>query len=110
VEHVAPIQYAIRLLVTSRSRLLELDDVRKLVKPFDPVSLTYPWTHSDPAVDRLHDAVARIVGVTIAASRTEIFAGVRDAVDVGGDTTIPRHLPILPSRASIPYLTEPWYC
>jgi radical SAM superfamily enzyme YgiQ (UPF0313 family) len=110
VEHVAPIQYAIRLLVTSRSRLLELDDIRTLVKPFDPVSLTYPWTHPDPAVDQLHDAVSRIVGVTITASRPEIFARVRDAAEAGGDTTIRRHLPILPSRASIPYLTEPWYC
>ncbi|MEX1127567.1 MAG: CUAEP/CCAEP-tail radical SAM protein [Vicinamibacterales bacterium] len=110
VEHVAPIQYAIRLLVTSRSRLLELDDIRTLVKPFDPVSLTYPWTHADPAVDRLHDAVARIVGVTITASRAEIFARVRDAAHAGADATIRRHLPILPSRASIPYLTEPWYC
>jgi radical SAM superfamily enzyme YgiQ (UPF0313 family) len=110
VEHVAPIQYAIRLLVTSRSRLLELDDMRKLVKPFDPVSLTYPWIHPDPAVDRLHDAVSRIVGVTITSSRPEIFARVREAAHAGAVTTIRRHLPILPSRASIPYLTEPWYC
>jgi radical SAM superfamily enzyme YgiQ (UPF0313 family) len=109
-EHVAPIQYAIRLLVTSRSRLLELDDIRTLVQPFDPVSLTYPWTHPDPAVDRLHDAVSRIAGVTVTASRPEIFARVRDAAHAGADTTIRRHLPILPSRASIPYLTEPWYC
>jgi radical SAM superfamily enzyme YgiQ (UPF0313 family) len=110
VEHVAPIQYAIRLLVTSQSRLLELDDMRTLVKPFDPVSLTYPWTHPDPAVDRLHDAVARIVGVTLTASRSEVFSRVRDAAHAGGDSAIRRYLPILPSRASIPYLTEPWYC
>jgi len=110
VEHVSPIQYAIRLLVTSRSRLLELDDIRTLVKAFDPVSLTYPWAHPDPAVDRLHDAVSRIVGVTITASRPEMFSRVRDAAEAGGDTAIRRHLPILPSRASIPYLTEPWYC
>src|SRR5688500_16485232 len=110
VEHVSPIQYAIRLLVTSRSRLLELDDIRTLVKAFDPVSLTYPWAHPDPAVDRLHDAVSRIVGVTITASRPEMFSRVRDAAEAGGDTAIRRHLPILLSRASIPYLTEPWYC
>ena len=109
VEHVAPIQYAIRLLVTHRSRLLELDDIRALVQPFDPVSLTYPWTHRDPRVDRLHETVAGIVGVRMNAPRAEVFARVWDAAHADAET-VRRHLPVLPSRASIPYLTEPWYC
>ena len=49
VEHVAPIQLAIRLLVTEGSRLLELPEVRDLVRPFDSVTMTYPWRHPDPA-------------------------------------------------------------
>ncbi|CAN5656863.1 CUAEP/CCAEP-tail radical SAM protein [soil metagenome] len=110
VEHVAPIQYAIRLLVTNKSRLLELDDIRRLVQPFDPVSLTYPWTHPDPRVDRLHHIVSGIVGVRITAPRTEIFAQVWGAAHAGEESLLRRQLPVLPSRASIPYLTEPWYC
>ena len=35
VEHVAPIQLAIRLLVTARSALLELPDIRAAIGPFD---------------------------------------------------------------------------
>ena len=42
VEHVSPIQLAIRLLVTEGSRLLELPDVRAVIGAFNPRSLTYP--------------------------------------------------------------------
>src|SRR5688572_19618867 len=36
IEHVAPVQWSIRLLVTWQSRLLELPDIVALVGPFDP--------------------------------------------------------------------------
>ena len=112
VEHVAPIQLAIRLLVTSRSRLLDLDDVRRIVRPFDPVSLTYPWAHPDPSVDALHDTVSRIVGVRLNAPRADVFSRVWDAAHLHARLEAPprRDLPVLPSRATVPYLTEPWYC
>ena len=110
VEHVAPIQYAIRLLVTDRSRLLELDDVRRIVKPFDPVSLTYPWLHGDGRVDRLHAEVSTIVGVRTHAPRREVFDRIWQVAHTGADAPVRRTQPILPARASIPYLTEPWYC
>jgi radical SAM superfamily enzyme YgiQ (UPF0313 family) len=110
VEHVAPIQYAIRLLVTDKSRLLELDDIKRLVKRFDPVSLTYPWLHADPRVDRLHAAVSTIVGVQTAAPRGEVFARVWDAAHADAQIPLFRQHTVLPARASIPYLTEPWYC
>ncbi len=110
VEHVAPIQYAIRLLVTDKSRLLELDDIRRLVKRFDAVSLTYPWVHEDPRVDRLHATVSAIVGVQTNAPRAEVFARVWEAAYADAQTLLRRQQPVLPARASIPYLTEPWYC
>jgi radical SAM superfamily enzyme YgiQ (UPF0313 family) len=112
VENVAPIQLAIRLLVTSRSRLLELDDIKGIVNPFDPVTLTYPWRHPDPRVDSLHDAVSKIVGVRMNASRGEVFARVWDAAHrhAGVEPPTRRELPVLAARATVPYLTEPWYC
>ena len=110
VEHVAPIQYAIRLLVTDRSRLLELEDIKQLVRRFDPVSLTYPWIHADPRVDRLHAQVSTIVGVRTSAARQEVFDRVWEAAHAEAETPLYRQQPVLPSRASIPYLTEPWYC
>ena len=109
VEHVAPIQFAIRLLVTQGSRLLELEDVRALATRFDPVSLTYPWIHPDPAVDALHREVSQLVGVRLNAPRAEVFAKIWAAAHVqAGLATV--DLPLLVARAAIPYLTEPWYC
>ena len=110
VQHVAPIQYAIRLLVTDKSRLLELDDITRLVKRFDAVSLTYLWVHADPRVDRLHATVSAIVGVQTKAPRAEVFARVWEAAYGEAQTALHRQQPVLPARASIPYLTEPWYC
>jgi hypothetical protein len=109
VEHVAPIQLALRLLIPSGSPLLDLDDVRGIAGAFDPRSLTYPWSHADPVVDALHDAVAGLVGARVHATRTSVFREVRELTD--------RHLgrpgqtrePLL-ARAAVPYLDEPWYC
>ena len=109
VEHVAPIQLAIRLLVPAGSRLLEREDVRGWVRAFDPASLVHPWTHPDPAVDALqarvhagvHDAAA--AGVDRATAFARVWRVAHDeceAVRSGNDFR----------RAPVPYLTEPWYC
>ena len=110
VEHVAPIQYAIRLLVPQGSRMLELAEMRAVAGAFDPVSLTHPWRHPDPAVDALQDRVARLVGVRLNAPRREVFDRVWEEAHAAG-TVIPpaRRTPPL-VRATVPYLNEPWYC
>ena len=109
-ESVAPIQLAIRLLVTAESKLLELPDVLSLVDPFDPQSLTYPWRHPDPRVDDLQRAVMQVVAAAASGSRSQVFdrlwsvaKGVRplESVDVKGSD---------PFRCSQPYMTEGWYC
>jgi tRNA A37 methylthiotransferase MiaB len=79
-EHVAPIQLAIRLLITNGSPLLELPDIQAVVDEFDPASLTWPWRHRDPRVDALQQSVMRDVMAK---------SGVRRAV---------------------PHMTEAWYC
>lgn len=112
VEQVASIQLAIRLLVTDRSRLLELPDVQRLVRSFDPVTLTYPWSHPDPRVDRLHDEVSKIVGVRLNAPRAQVFAQIWDAAHQHATASAPARMAAEPliARCAIPYLTEPWYC
>ena len=109
VEQVAPIQLAIRLLVTEGSRLLELGDVRSVIQPFDPSSLTYPWQHRDRRVDDLQRAVMTHVGVSLRAPRAEIFDRVWTLAHEAAGLDAARRPP-LPSRATIPYLNEPWYC
>ncbi len=78
--HVAPVQLAIRLLVTWQSRLLELPDIQAVIGPFDPKTLTYPWQHPDPRVDDLQRTMMELANA-------------------------PRM-----SRSAIPYMNEPWYC
>ena len=41
VDHVPPIQLAIRLLIPEGSKLLELDEVKAVVADFDPATLAY---------------------------------------------------------------------
>jgi hypothetical protein len=110
VEHVSPIQLAIRLLIPQGSRMLELEEVRRVTAAFDARSLTYPWKHTDPAVDALQADLTELVGVKLSSSRRDVFAGVWDlAHDRAGMRAMRREAPLV-SRAAIPYLNEPWYC
>jgi radical SAM superfamily enzyme YgiQ (UPF0313 family) len=104
---VAPVQLAIRLLIPEGSLLLELPEVRDLVEPFDASGLCYPWKNADPAVDELcrsiHAAIQR--GDKRKTARQDIFREIWDLAGAGGWLDAP-----MASRATIPYLTEPWYC
>ncbi len=114
VENVAPVQLAIRLLIPSRSRLLGLLEVREFIGEFDSASLAYPWKHPDARVDELQRRVeARVQRLTAAGlGRRQIFDDVRRLARqfTAGDTSLPPLPAALPSRATVPYLTEPWYC
>ena len=106
---VAPIQYAIRLLVPDGSLMLELDDMRRAIERFDGRSLTHVWRHPDPRVDALQREVERFVGSRLASPREAMFGRIwaiaHDAAGIPAPTLEP-----LPSRATVPYLNEPWYC
>ncbi len=111
VDHVAPIQFTIRLLIPEGSRLLELDDIRHTVGPFDPRTLTYPWIHADPRVDRLQQSLAELVGRRLNASRRELFEEIWQRAYDSTELQRPlRQDPGLLPRATVPYLNEPWYC
>jgi radical SAM superfamily enzyme YgiQ (UPF0313 family) len=110
VDHVAPIQLAIRLLIPQASRMLELDEIRAVTGPFDAASLTYPWSHPDPRVDILQAELTRIVGLKPTASRREVFARVWDEAHARARVRFIRRQPSLVARAAVPYLNEPWYC
>ncbi len=114
VNEVAPIQLAIRLLVTAESALLELPDVRAGVDPFDPQSLTWPWRHRDPRVDALQRDVMRMVSERSNASRAETFDAIAARVEGrspegGRSARMGRALSDPPAQVP-PHLTEAWYC
>jgi len=101
------------LLIPAGSRLLELDEIRRGVDDFDEAALVYPWRHVDPRVDRLCEQIQGIVhsGEQMKRSRAQIFERIEDAAFAVADGGITRSaLPVLASRAAVPYLNEPWYC
>jgi radical SAM superfamily enzyme YgiQ (UPF0313 family) len=112
VDAVAPIQYGIKLLIPEGSLLLELPEVDDLVDPFDAESLSYPWAHPDPDVDRLQEAVMAVVRHTHEEERRVLFDRVRAvAAEFGATTSSGRGADAeVPALATIPYMTEPWYC
>ena len=109
--HVAPVQWSIRLLVTWGSRLLELDEIRTGVGPFDAKTLTYPWQHRDARVDALQRQVMAAAASTT-SSRAAVFETARELAHLArGQVKTSRPIDlVLPSRSAIPYMNEPWYC
>jgi len=126
-EDVAPVQLGIRLLVTADSALLELDEIREGVEPFDPASLTWPWRHREAAVDQLQAAVMRVVASMNGATRRDVFDAI--AALARGDAAAIRLKPSASAEGSgetrrsfsgggdsatapgpPPHLTEAWYC
>ena len=109
VDHVAPIQLAIRLLIPNGSRLLELEEVRRLASQFDPKTLSYRWLHPDPRVDALQNDVAAVVGRRLTNHRRETFAAISAlAHDRAGLKYVPT--PAFEVSKPVPYGDEPWYC
>ena len=111
-ENVAPIQLGIRLLIPEGSRLLELEEVRRLVESFDPQSLVYPWKHADARLDELSETVQALAaeGDRRKESRSVVFQRIwKAAHDAAGLETPNIQQPKL-SGAAVPFLSEPWYC
>ena len=105
VESTAPVQLALRLLVTQNSRLLELPDLLAMIGEFDEKGLVYPWKHPNPEMD----ALASCLFLTVSRrqdqnkSRAEIFGEIWELVMRSPPPDLPQQLPV-------PHLDEPWYC
>ncbi len=104
VEHVAPVQLALRLLIPRGSRMLELAEVQAAILAFDEPALLYRWQHPDPAVDMLAAQAMRIAAAR--GSRREIFSRLWNLVS---DRPLPENFPLLPA-VPIPHMDEPWFC
>lgn len=121
VEHVDPIQYAIRLLVPPNSALLDDPDGREWLGPLDEEALSYTWRHPDPRMDTLQREVQALV--ERAANQREpitaTFAAIRRLAVERLDAREPALVgagisdttgTVRRSRRPIPHLSEPWFC
>jgi len=113
VEAVAPIQLAIRLLIPAGSKLLELDEMRRLVGPFDAKALVHPWKNSNPAVEALCEELQEIAAASeqLKRSRTATFERMWRAAKLAAHQVAEeKSTSARPSRATVPFLNEPWFC
>jgi len=117
VDHVAPVQYAIRLLVTPTSELLKLEALPPLVGELDSAGLVRPWAHADPRVDKLQTQVLEAVHQARHrnATRREVFCRVWKLALESCDQSTAESLDLAAieqatPKITVPYLTEPWYC
>lgn len=110
VDHVDPIQLAIRLLLPPGSALLAEVRGEPWLGPLVAADFGYAWAHPDARVDALHQEVTRAVE-----------AGTARGDDAGAVVTAVRALahqacglpapgPSAGARAFVPHLTEPWFC
>lgn len=110
VDHVDPIQMAIRLLIPPGSALLRRDRPRPWLRELVREEFGWRWEHPDPRMDRLHREVSAVVeaGAAAGADAGVTFARIRElAYEAAGRVAPPA--PARPRRF-VPRLTEPWFC
>ncbi len=121
VDHVQPVQYALRLLLPPGSPLIAPIDAEGMLDGFDVEGLTYRWRNPDASVDDLQRRIAAIVAeaasvdgegtpvddaATFARIRSEAMAAAQlPAVPAGGGVA---HASA--ERRFVPRLTEAWFC
>ncbi len=114
IDRVDPVQYSLRLLVPPGSLLLQSPAMGSHLGALEQETFSYRWTHPDPRMDRLQEAVA--AAVTAAAERGEDAAATFDRVRALADEVAeePPHPSVAarldPGRPRPPRLTEPWFC
>jgi hypothetical protein len=116
VENVPPVQLTIRLLIPAGSRLLEITDLYGIeLGEFEPELLMYPWRNPDPRVDELQRELEEMVQRENkkGTGRGDVFAEAWKLTQRARGADLEEPVPAMPpmaARATIPYLTEPWYC
>jgi len=112
IENVTPVQLGIRLLIPEASRMPELEEVRRLVGPFDPQSLAYPWKNAEPRVDALSETVQEIAAAAERQkeSRPATFERIWKAAHAVAGLLAPPITMSTQSQPGVPFLSEPWYC
>jgi radical SAM superfamily enzyme YgiQ (UPF0313 family) len=115
VEHVQPVQYAIRLLLPPGSPLVPRLESEGRLGRFDDEALTYTWESTDPRLDALQRELAGIVESAACTScdaepPVETFRKAKAAAlrRLEGSE---RPVEVAPQPARVvPGLTEAWFC
>jgi radical SAM superfamily enzyme YgiQ (UPF0313 family) len=120
VDCIDPVQYSVRLLVPPGSALLTPPGIypapiSEFIRELDQTNFQWRWTHPDPRMDPLQQAVTKIVeeGAKTGEDSERIFFRLWELVyDTAGLTfsSLNKTASIIPDRVRPPRMTEPWFC
>ena len=110
IDHVDPVQYAIRLLIPPHSWLAEHPATLPHRGELDEAAFSYRWTHPDPRMDQLQKDVARLVDRDAQASEDTAATFFRVMELAHGRQPESAVCTLAPDRARAPRLSESWFC
>jgi radical SAM superfamily enzyme YgiQ (UPF0313 family) len=110
IDHVDPVQYAIRLLIPPGSYLLDRPAMKPYLGHLDQASFSYRWTHPDPRMDRLHKEVSKLVETDTEAGEDPSATFYRIWALADSRRTAELFSPLPRDRVRAPRLSEPWFC
>lgn len=108
VDHLEPIQLAIRLLIPPGSALLETQASAPWLGELDAADFGYRWRHPDPRMDILFDNVSAQVERDAEGDPAASILAIRAlAYAAAGREPSPIDPP---ARRFVPHLSESWFC
>ena len=108
IDHIEPVQLAVRLLIPPGSAVLWRDEARPWLGELVAPELGYRWQHPDPRMDDLFRQVSAALETDPDADAGAQIESVRRlAYAVAGRAAPP--LPV-PARRFVPRMSESWFC
>jgi radical SAM superfamily enzyme YgiQ (UPF0313 family) len=109
VDHLDPVQLAIRLLLPPGSLLLDHPEMRPHLGALEAERFTYEWCHPDPRMDRLQEDLSALVERAALDGEDARLTFAR-IVARASERPLPPRPPVLQDKGRPPRLTEPWFC
>jgi len=110
VDHIDPVQFAIRLLIPPGSLLAEHPETLPHRGELDEAAFTYRWKHPDPAMDALQKEVLQLVERDTMAETDPAVTFFRILELAHGREPADAVCSLPPDRLRTARLTETWFC
>ena len=110
IDHIDPVQYAIRLLIPPGSWLADHPETLPYRGELDEAAFTYRWTYSDSRLVNLYKEVSQLVERDAEAGEDSATTFFRLLELAHGRAPEEAVCSLPPDRLRAPRLTESWFC
>jgi len=110
IDHVDPVQFALRLLVPPGSALLTRDAITPYLGPLDQAAFIHRWTHPDPRMDLLQREASCLVEAAVTEDAAATFYRLKALAYATAGLPLEPEPALAPDRRRPPRLTEAWFC